>query len=148
MIKKIILSITFFLLLIGPTFASHFMGGEIWWECLSNGKYKFHARLYQECYGINYQATETMTTTVPGLNSVPMNLQVINDITPTCYNNPTFPHIVCSQVTGNNQGGVREWVYESAELNLANGVPPANGWVFAINICNRNNCTNIINSSN
>ncbi|MHC1708343.1 MAG: gliding motility-associated C-terminal domain-containing protein [Bacteroidales bacterium] len=148
MIKKLITSVVFALLFFFPTFASHYMGGEIWWECLPNGKYKFHARLYQECFGIDYNNTETMEcTNVPGITSFPMNLVVINDITPVCFNNPTFPHITCDGVTGSNQGGVREWVYESAQMNLPATPPPPQGWIFAINICNRNPCANIVDAS-
>ncbi|MHC1707155.1 MAG: hypothetical protein AB9842_06485 [Bacteroidales bacterium] len=127
--------------------ASHFMGGEIWWECLSSGNYKFHARLYQECYGIDYNVTETIHTTVPGLPSFPVNLMSITDITPVCNNDPVFPHIFCDNVTGSNQGGVKEWLYESGVIALPSTTPPANGWVFSLEICNRNPCTNISNST-
>lgn len=146
MIKRFFTTVVLLFLMMVPAFASHYMGGEIWWECLPGGQYKFHARLYQECAGIDYMAIETMMTNIPGLASFPMNILEINDITPVCYNNPTFPHLNCDSIHYYNQpnhGGVKEWVYQSTPMNLPAGGPPATGWVFAINICNRNNCTNI-----
>ncbi|MCX6272373.1 MAG: hypothetical protein NTU44_14400 [Bacteroidetes bacterium] len=46
-----ILSLCVILMVVFPfrASASHFMGGEIWWECLANGKYVFHIRAYQMC---------------------------------------------------------------------------------------------------
>lgn len=147
--KKLMLILLLLLTLGIPGKASHFMGGEIWWECLSNGQYKFYARLYQECAGINYIDTlELMTNTA--LGSITLINTEINDITPQCYNNPTFPHIDCDSIhiyNTPNHGGIMEWVYESDPINLLASGPPATGWVFSINIEKRNNATNIISNS-
>ena len=50
--KKSLL-IAVFVLLIAPLpiSATHYMGGEISWECLPNGNYRFVMHVYRECSG-------------------------------------------------------------------------------------------------
>ena len=49
--------------------ATHYMGGEITWECLPNGNFRFWMKLYRECYttygaAANFGNTATLSTTV------------------------------------------------------------------------------------
>jgi gliding motility-associated-like protein len=145
-----------------PVDATHYMGGEITWECLPNGDFRFIMKLYRECYttngnaAANFANTETMQTTVPGFPSITMT-RITGwpvDISPACNTNPSFPHIVCTGMTppGNaNWGAVQEHVYTSdgAYPNGVplTGVPPVNGWVFSHTSCCRNPCTNIPGSN-
>jgi gliding motility-associated-like protein len=148
MIRKFFFPFAFAIFIALPSIASHYMGGEIWWECMPNGKYKFHARMYQECAGIPYSNSYQMATTIPTIPNITINLVGVTNITPTCYDNPSFPHIDCfADTLQPNEGGVQEWMYESAEVNLASTPPPANGWMFSITICDRNPCTNIVNAT-
>ena len=50
------------LLLCSTSKASHLMGGEITWECLSTGKYVFHMIVYRDCAGIDDPSTATIST--------------------------------------------------------------------------------------
>jgi hypothetical protein len=142
--------------------ATHYMGGEITWECLSNGKYRFTLKLYRECYitngsaAANFTQTETMQTTVPGYPSIIMTRLpgYPIDLSPQCYANPTFPHISCTGMVppGNaNMGALQEHIYTS-DASYPNGVPlsgvpPATGWMFSHSSCCRNPCTNIPGSN-
>ncbi len=132
--------------------ATHYMGGEITWECLTNGRYRFHLRYYRECNGILYPTAFNLTSNSPAGN-IPMNLYPNTtagrtDISPVCNNNPTFPHITCLTVTAPNQGAVEEWYYTSDAGYpigiILNGVPPATGWIFGHNSNARNPSTNLV----
>ena len=109
-------------------FASHYMGGEITWECLSNGQYIFTMKVYRECNGIQFNAIETLTVlNNPSVTSIDMTRISQIDISPQC--NTIGPQITCATVTAPNQGAVEEQIYQSAPITLA-GVPPAQGWIF------------------
>jgi hypothetical protein len=143
-------------------FASHFMGGEITWECLTNGNYRFIMKVYRECNGITYSNPVSLTVSgCPGLTSISLSLYPNatlgkKDISPVCNlnnpGNPLYQHIVCSpQPSVPNTGAIEEWVFTSdaAYPNgvTINGVPPATGWTFAFTNCCRNPCSNIQGSS-
>lgn len=144
----------FFLLQVLFSSASHYMGGEITWECLSNGNYRFHLKLYRECAGITYSNTELLTVANhPTVTSITMTLVSQTDISPDCNINPNYSHIVCNPApASSNTGAVEEWYYTSDAvypngITLA-GVPPAAGWIFSHSSCCRNPCTNIQNAAN
>jgi hypothetical protein len=94
------------------------MGGEITWECLPNGNYRFIMKLYRECDGINYSTSETLRSNVPGWATINMrlvpganpldaldgSLDGKTDLSPRCYNDPNFPKISCATVTAPNLG--------------------------------------------
>lgn len=133
------------------SFASHYMGGEITWECLSNGKYRFILKLYRECNGITYNNTESLSiTNYSGLSSITMTLVTKTDISPLCNNGG--PSIAClPSPSVANTGAVEEWYYTSdasypTGVTLS-GIPPSQGWIFSHTSCCRNPCTNIVNSS-
>jgi hypothetical protein len=141
------------------------MGGEITWECLPNGNYRFIMKLYRECDGINYSTSETLQSNVPGwatinmrllpganpLDSLDGSLDGKTDLSPRCYNDPNFPKISCATVTAPNLGGVEEWYYTSDQTYpngvALTGVPPTTGYAFWHTSCCRNPCTNITNSA-
>lgn len=157
---KKLLFILLILLMASPSFATHYMGGEITWECLPNGNYRFTMKLYRECYvaggssAATFGNTEIMNTTVPGLSSITMTRISLTDISPVCNSNPLFtPKIYCpGMATGNaNMGALQENIYTSDATYpngvTLNGVPPAVGWMFYHTSCCRNPCTNILNAS-
>lgn len=153
----------YFILLVAlylPSHATHYMGGEITWQCLPNGNYRFIMTLYRECYTSNggsaatFGATETMYTTVPGVPSITMTRISLTDMSPVCNTNPLFtPKIFCPGMSNGaaNMGALQENYYTSdaAYPNgvTLNGVPPATGWEFSSRTCCRNPCTNITNAS-
>jgi gliding motility-associated-like protein len=162
--KKLIIFFSLILLSFSG-YSSHYMGGEITWECLPNGNYRFIMKLYRECAGINYSTSETLRSNVPGWTSISMRLlpganpldaldgtlDGKSDLSPRCYADPNFPKISCATVGAPNLGGVEEWYYTSDEMYpngvALTGVPPATGYAFWHTSCCRNPCTNITNSS-
>ena len=135
-----------------PVKASHYLGGEITWECLSNGNYRFHMHYYRECNGIAYPNSITLLSNSPAGN-ITMNLYPNSnagktDISPVCNPDTTFPHITCGTVSAPNMGAVEEYYYTSDQSYpngiTLNGVPPPSGWVFSHASCCRNPSTNIV----
>jgi gliding motility-associated-like protein len=153
------------LLLTIDAFASHYAGGEITWQCLGNGRFRFIMKLYRECNGITYNNQETIlsNSSVPSitmslypggdpLDGADGNLDGKTDISPSrvcwdptleihCHPDPPVP----------NTGAIEEWYYTSDQTYPAGvllaGVPPASGWIFSYSSGSRNPCTNITNAS-
>lgn len=127
--------------------ASHYMGGEISWECKANGKFVFTLKYYRECNGITFNTSLSMASTSPAGN---IAMTIVSgwpkDITPECNPDITLVHINCSNVSTNNTGAIMEYVYRSGEIQI-NGVPPATGWKFYHESGNRNPSTNIQNAN-
>jgi len=145
---------------ISPIKASHTLGGEIFWECVGNGKYVFHVRAYRDCTGIPFQF-QNQTLTVTGsqlprdannatISSITVRHDVARfnrlnagDMSPSCGNASNT--ISCQN---NDQGAVQEIPYISDTLELR-GTPPQNGWnFFYVFPCCRPNVTNLAITGN
>ena len=132
MIKKLLFSLLFGLLMITVGQASHLMGGEITWKCQANGSFKFTMKIYRDCNGITFTGTGvSLSTTHPSVPSIPMTLVTSTDISP--QGPGCFP---CDH-PNNNPGETREFILESGDVFLP-GTPPAQGWVFYWGSCCRN----------
>ncbi len=158
-------SLSFFLILFFfsiNSWASHYMGGEITWQCLGNGNYRFIMKLYRECNGILYNSSDSLAiSNYPGLTSIIMtlrpdanpldsldgNMDGITDISPNC--GMPGMEIQCSPTPATyNTGAVQEWYYTS-DVAYPNGVPlsgvpPPAGWIFAHSNCCRNPSSNLM----
>ncbi len=131
--------------------ATHYMGGEITWECIPSGqpnagKFIFQLKVYRECYtsngGSSAQFGSSVSLSGPfGSISCTEISGWPKDISPVC--NSGFPNIHCTGMSNGaaNMGAVQEHIYRSAPIAL-NGVPPASGWVFSWSSCCRNPSTN------
>ena len=124
--------------------ATHLMGGEITWDCLGNGNYKFYMTLYRDCsdptqYQIQYQnpGFGISVHNHPSVYFIAMTLLSRQDVTPAC--NILGPPASCNL---QSPGSVEEHIFQSQEIQLI-GVPPAQGWVFTYSDCCRN--TDIFN---
>ena len=146
--KYLIIFLTFFLFN-SPVSATHFMGGEITWECITGGpdvgKYVFTLRLYKDCAGA---ATFVLTQQVVDVHNYPtlgtvtpivLNWIDTNDISPS----GSSAAANCFDCTNNiGIGAVLEYIYVSDPITLA-GSPPAEGWHFVWGSCCRSsNITN------
>ncbi len=127
--------------------ASHFKGGEITWTCLGNGQYQFQMKYYRDCNEVPGPAALTLTTNVPGVSAIPMNLVLQQDISMNGFaSNGTTPCPTCANGPNPSPGIVEELVFESLPVTLT-GTPPANGWIFSWSECCRNDdVTNISNA--
>nr|HMT29528.1 hypothetical protein [Bacteroidia bacterium] len=131
----------------GDLFASHGMGGELTWNCLPSGQFKFGMKFYRDCNGIPGPGSITLSTTVPGVPNIACALVAQNDISPNgTQSNGVTQCKNC--IDGSGAGGpfpglVEEFIYESAAINLP-GIPPAAGWTFSWGECCRSSAlTNI-----
>ncbi len=83
--------------------ASHIIGGDITYECLSQGKYRFTLSLYRDCVGMGapfdsasgslftgtvtiYQGDSTVPMTINGLNHILLPSPVITRVEPNLSN--------------------------------------------------------------
>lgn len=123
--------------------ASHFIGGEITWECNSDplspdyGKYTFFLKIYQDCDGIDFSTSSENITlhNNPTLNSITCNFVSTTDISSTGVS-AAQPCYDCDNQPFGQFGAVKEWLYSSGPITL-NGTPPANGWHLTWGSCCR-----------
>lgn len=92
-------------------FASHMMGGDIAYECISPGKYKLVIKIYRDCRGIPFNSPDIKVFCKDGSNQTSVNYTrtAINDITPTCTGG-TAPCSPQNQTAGE---GIEEHVFEA-----------------------------------
>lgn len=129
-------------------FASHGTGGELTWRCLGTGQYVFQVKFYRDCNGIPGPNSITISTTVPGVPSIPATLFSQTDISPDgLASDGTTSCPNCPQGNGGSPifGLIEEFVYESAPVTLT-GIPPAGGWTFSWGECCRSG--SLININN
>lgn len=126
--------LVFFMLLVTvQAEATHLMGGEITWDCLAGGQYRFTLRLYRDCNGIPGPGNATLRVhNQPSVSMIPLTLVSQVDISPQC--NGSGPTITCA---GGGAGAVEEFIYQSVPVTLQ-GVPPPQGWIFTFDNCCRN----------
>lgn len=139
--SKFLLALIFLISLVTiskRSYATHAMGGDIWYECNGGNSYTIYFAFYRDCNGvsapntisINYGSSCTGTSSVT-LTRLPGTGQ---DITPVCPGQQT----TCN---GGNFPGVEKYVY-SATVNLT----PCTDWSFSTSICCRNNAITNINN--
>lgn len=107
--KFLLLSI--FLILSTRSNASHMMGGDITYECISPGKYKMTIKVYRDCRGIPFNSPDIKLFCKDGTNqnSVNYTRTAINDLTPTCTGG-TAP---CNPQNQTSAEGIEEHVFEA-----------------------------------
>jgi gliding motility-associated-like protein len=111
---KRLLFIFFFLLSFSTANASHMMGGDITYECISPGKYKLTVKIYRDCRGIPFNNPLMSAFCADGgniSNSVNINYTrtAIKDITPICLNG-TGP---CNPQNTSSSEGIEEHTFEA-----------------------------------
>jgi len=112
-------------------YADHNAGGELTWECKSNGKFVFTLKLYRYCEGINLGSSATVSSNSP-VTSFSLTRSVKRDISPKCYDSTQW--MTCY---GTNSGfTIDENVYVSGDVTIS-GTPPATGWSFYWSSCCR-----------
>lgn len=150
-----LLSIIFFLAIaFSPKLNAHpNLGGEISWECLLNGNYRFQVSLYRDCSGSNYPLELILHSNSPAgditLHYSPNYPDGILEISPICNPDAMFMRISCLSTTIGypNSGAVEQLTFSSDSLYpngiQLTGVPPPAGWRFYTSGCCRVPCTNI-----
>lgn len=153
--KKLIV-LLFALTLSTQSFATHLLGGEIWWTCITSGpnagKYHFYLRLYRDCSGASMPGGNQTLNGGP-LGS--MSLSILTDQTDPYYVTGGFPRdaspdcdpngtqITCATATTPGSGAIQESVWRTAAPVTLSGVPPAGGWTFSWSLCCRPSTANL-----
>ncbi|MEQ8324272.1 MAG: hypothetical protein RH916_06300, partial [Vicingaceae bacterium] len=142
--RKILLGLFTLLLIIStkPSQASHLLGGEITWECLTSGTNSgdmiFTLKLYRACIGIGLPGSATITNplyaTYGGTSSITVSRTEQNDLSPGCYD--VTKQLNCTGSTAQRQNVMEEHVYVSSNVQI-NGVPAAGGSAFFYTSCCR-----------
>ncbi len=127
---KITALIIFLFFFANQSFASHLLGGEIVWECLPTGQYRFTLTLYRDCTGI------PLTSTVESLNNNANATITCTKIATNYINKECNAPVLCSSTPAGYIGAIEQHVYRSGPITL-NGTPPASGWYFTWNSCCR-----------
>jgi len=109
-----LLLFSIFLILPARSNATHMMGGDITYECVSPGKYKLTVKIYRDCRGIPFNNPLMSVFCADGgsiSNSVNVNYTrtLIRDITPICLNG-TPPCNPQNQTSGE---GIEEHTFEA-----------------------------------
>jgi hypothetical protein len=136
--KKIYALILLIVLSNTVIYATNQAGGQITWECQSNGKYRFKMTYYEICEGGNASNVGAGSMDIcvwnhPTINSITLTEGVHRDVSqPGCISGTTA--IKCGS---GNLGAMREIVYESADVDLGTKIPGVNGWWFTYAYCCR-----------
>lgn len=146
--RKVLLAIFSIIMSVGATQASHLIGGDITWDCLGNGQYKFYLRLYRDCQSqVQLTQPQIDVWNHPSVHNIAVNLVSQSDISPTCNVSFGGQQISCSAPSPLS-GAVEEFVYESDPVSLP-GVPPAEGWIFSYDACCRSqSIVNVLDPQN
>lgn len=145
--RRILIVISIAFCFLGEAFAGHISGGEITWECLGSGQFKFYLKLYRDCASASSIVPPALQVwNHPSVNNISLSLVSTTDISPVC--NPAGPSITCAGATSSTLGSMEEYVYESQPITMA-GVPPPEGWIITYYTCCRSaNIVNLVSPQN
>lgn len=146
--RRVLLVITVLVLGAVGAKASHLIGGDISWDCLGNGQYKFYLKLYRDCQSqVALAHPGIKVWNHPTVTDIAVTLVSQTDISPTCNTSYGGQQISCG-VPNPLSGAVEEFIYESDPVTLS-GTPPSQGWVFTYNQCCRSqSIINLLNPGN
>jgi hypothetical protein len=126
--KRILYILSFIVLPLVPAKASHILGGDLSYECIGNGQFKFTATIYRDCSGISFAVS---SVALIGPVGATLMLQSSADISPRCFTSST---ISCNPPSTDSGalGAVSKFVYVGT-VNLSGlGPPPANGYTWYV----------------
>ncbi|MFN3530254.1 MAG: T9SS type A sorting domain-containing protein [Bacteroidia bacterium] len=126
--KRILYFLCLIVLPLVPAKASHILGGDLTYECLGNGQFRFTMTLFRDCTGISWSA---QSVNLQGPVGGSLALVSSADVSPRC---PTSTAISCiPPTTGSGpQGAVSRFVY-SGIVNLSGlGPAPAMGYTWSV----------------
>ncbi|MBK8498721.1 MAG: SprB repeat-containing protein [Flavobacteriales bacterium] len=119
------------------THATHFSGGEIYWDCLGNNQYLITMVVYRDCAGINVDPNVTLQLQSPcGNSSVVVSTPGGTEISQLC--GAELPNSTCN---GGSLPGIEQYIY-TATVTLA----PCDYWTISYTNIYRNNA--IVNLQN
>ena len=143
--KRFILILFVLILSQNQSKATHLLGGEITWECISGGtnagKMIFTLKLYRACYqgaaslGSSATINNPLYSTYGGPASITVSRIAQRDLSPECYNPSNQLSCGISPSAGGDNA-MEENVYVSGALQI-NGTPATTGSAFWTSTCCR-----------
>jgi hypothetical protein len=124
--------------------ASHLLGGEISYQCLGNGNYRFQVVVFRDCNGIPFTQTNVALL---GPVGVSCNLVATYDITPR---SSEITYIRCDPPATFSaaQGGIGKFVFEGTANLSSLGVAPLTGYTWTTSTGSIPCCRNSSSNSN
>jgi hypothetical protein len=126
--------------------ATHIIGGEIYWDCITEGehagKLRFYLKLYRDC-SQNTVVPSEMDLWVfghPSISTIPVALVSQTDVSP-----PGCGYSCATASIGDL--ATEEYIFASAPVVIS-GVPPVEGWRFELSQCCRAESMNINGATN
>jgi len=117
--------------------ATHFSGGEIYWDCLGNNQYRITLMVYRDCAGINVDPSVTLQLTSPcGNTSMTVAHNGPTEISQLC--GAELPNSTCN---GGPLPGIQQFTYTGIVT-----LPPCDSWTISYTNIYRNNA--IVNLQN
>lgn len=117
--------------------ATHFSGGEIYWECIGPDQFRIRLVVYRDCAGVNVQPTQTLQFTSPcGNRSLVVSTPGGTEISQLC--DIELPNSTCN---GGTLPGIQQYIYTGIIT-----LPPCDSWHISWTNIYRNNA--IVNLTN
>lgn len=125
-------------------FSEHIVGGDIYWECLPSGKFKFYLILYRDCAAATQVSPSGHNLEIWNdtnfVNAISLNLVSQADVSPVDCG------INCSGA-GPGDVATEQYVFESNPVSL-NVVPSVNGLTVTYHRCCRGQANNLQDATN
>ncbi len=122
MVRKLLSLLTFLILFAATARATHISGGEIYYQCLGNNKYKITLVVYRDCAGINLNNSYTLDVQSPcGNKTLTVTTPGGTEISQLCQ-----AQMGNSTCNGGSLPGIQQYIY-TGTITL----PPCNYWTIS-----------------
>lgn len=119
---------------------THYMGGEIYYECLGGNQYRVTMKVYRDCAGVTMSTSHRISITSAACSqNLSLNLSLVSsrEVSPLCTTD-----LSNSSCNGGTLPGVEEYIFQ----NVITLPAECTDWIFSGNFQNRNNAiTNLQN---
>lgn len=131
--KRLLLVFITALLFGTPTFASHLLGGEVYWESVGSNQIILKLRLYAECGAgaVSFPGSVNLSSNLASASTIPMTQVSATDISPSCQGGGG---LACGTSPA-GVGAIKLHEYESSPITI-NSIP-ATGYYFEYRLCCR-----------
>jgi PKD repeat protein len=121
----------------GSASATHFSGGEIYWECIGTNQFRIRLVVYRDCAGIEVDPSYNLQLTSPCGNRT-LNVSTPGGVEISQLCDLELPNSTCN---GGSLPGIQQYIY-TGTITL----PPCNSWTISWTNIYRNNA--IVNLTN
>lgn len=137
--NQIVLSISFLVLLVSNSKASHVPGGNVTYQCVGPNQYLVTLTLYEDC-GSAFEANGIQTIQINNDCGFPVSSATLNNVVYQQEVSQLCPsQLPSSECAGGNLPGV--WMHQWTGLVTLPG--PCDAWTFSYSSCCRNTSNNL-----